>query len=152
MNRLDITPDFIYIDYLSSSILKKKKPISGLKHVTIPKGALFEDLHRNRDLFRRFVNGNGIDLVFARYRDPFLSYYPEFEKKLSWLPHHVYPSVYMDYRLDKTIDYLMMGSIRKRYYPVRRRIFKGMRQRSGFVYQSIPGFAILLQRKRKKAM
>jgi len=59
---------------------------------------------------------------------------------MKWLPHFVNPSIYKDYDLSKDIDWLIMGNIRKKSYPLRRKMIEVMSGRPGFVYHKHPGY------------
>ncbi|WP_162162942.1 glycosyltransferase [Gorillibacterium massiliense] len=138
LRQLDFVPDFIYFDDFESVRGVYGIP-SGLNEINIPKGILFHDVFRVRDEFRDFVIENQFDLVFAHYRDSFLRYFPEFQDRFRWLPNHVYPKVFHNYQLEKTIDYLMMGKVNFKY-PLRKKILRAMADMEGFVTHDHPGY------------
>lgn len=134
LKELEFTPDFIFIDDLI-----KNKPLLGLDQIEIPKGLQFIDIQKKKDLFRSFVAENQIDLVFSHYRDTFLDYYPELANKFRWFPAHVSTTIFQDYHLKKTINYLLMGEITEKLYPLRFKIAEEMKQVKGFVHHKHPG-------------
>ena len=129
------TPDFIFFDDFT-----KNHTMSGLPYVKIPKGVLYWDLHRTQDEFRIFVWKNKIDLVFSFYRDTFADYFPEFADRFRWLPNHVNPEEFKDYGLKKEIDFLLMGAILQKVYPLRAQIAREMAGIKGFVHHPHPGY------------
>lgn len=138
LDRLPFTPDFIYIDAFVDYF---RKSLTGLNKTTIPKGIMHTDPYRKTSLFKSFVRNNKIDLVFSYYRDGFLNEYPELANKFRWLPHHVYTPLFKDYRLPKTIDFLLMGSLSP-IYPLRNKIVQDMRDVPGFVHHGHPGYRL----------
>ncbi|MBP1995571.1 glycosyltransferase [Paenibacillus eucommiae] len=139
ISELDFIPDFIYLDDFQSIRGCYGLP-SGLNQVNIPKGILFHDVYRVREDFHSFVKENHIDLVFTHYRDSFSAYFPEFHNQARWLPNHVYEPVFHNYKLERTIKYLMMGKINNYLYPLREEIFNNMNQIDGFVSHKHPGY------------
>lgn len=133
MKDLNFTPDFIYIDDLT-----KNKPLLGLDKISIPKGLLFEDLQKNQDKFRTFMSANKIDIVFAYYRDAFLRFFPEKKDHFIWVPPYIQTTLFKDYDLPKEINYLLMGSLNEKVYPLRTLIAKSMMNVPGFVRHPIP--------------
>ena len=129
------TPDFIFFDDFT-----KNKQMYGLEKVNIPKGVLYWDVQTTQNKFRSFVWKNNIDLVFSFYRDAFLRFFPEFATRLRWLPNHVYTEEFKDYGLDKDIDFLLMGALSDKVYPLRTRIAREMAGMKGFVHHQHPGY------------
>jgi hypothetical protein len=138
VSRLDFVPDFIYFDDFESIRGVYGLP-TGMTEVNIPKGILFHDVNRVNDSFRTYVKENKIDLVFAHYRDAFLHYFPDLRDRFRWLPNHAYTPVFHDYRVKRTIDYLMMGKI-SNLYPLREKMHRKMRKMKGFVAHQHPGY------------
>lgn len=101
IQKSQVTPDFIFFDDMKTT---KSLTITGLDRIKIPKGILSVDLHGNHN-FGDFVKDNKVDLIFSIYRDAFFRFYPQFLKKLVWLPHHVYTPIFKNYNVDKTINY-----------------------------------------------
>ncbi len=77
--------------------------------------------------------------MFTAVRDQFLATYPEFERKMEWLPHFVHPDIYNDYKMEKDIDLLMMGAVND-IYPLRQRILNAYHNDADFVYHRHPGY------------
>lgn len=138
LQRLDFVPDFIYLD--DFKMIKDCVGLPrGLNEVDIPKGILFHDVQREKGPFTDYVNENHIDLVFAHYRDAFLTFFPKFSDRFRWLPNHVYKLIFYKYELERTIDYLMMGKVSD-LYPLRTAIFDQMKTMEGFVSYGHPGY------------
>jgi spore maturation protein CgeB len=148
INNLPFTPQFIYIDNFLEAFCNK---IKGLDQIAIPKGILHTDPQRKRNSFKKFVNRNKINLVFAYYRDAFLTSFPGYKNRFRWLPHHAYPPVFKDYKFKKTINYLMMGS-KSHMYPFRKEMLTAMSRLPGFVHHSHPGYRIFSKTEQKKLM
>ncbi|WP_256759904.1 glycosyltransferase [Cohnella sp. WQ 127256] len=147
-DRIGFIPDFIYFNDIKKT---KTIEVTGLDQVSIPKGVLTVDLQNGVDFFRTFVNENKIDLIFSVYRDAFFRFFPEFVQKFVWLPHHIYTPVFKDYKLPKKNDYLLMGAINSRLYPLRYKILRTMKRTKGFVYHEHPGYKYFSEEERKKA-
>ena len=136
---LQFSPDFIYVHDLEYFLLYCGS-ITGLNKVNVPKGISFHDLHRKANLLHSFVRENNINLIFAHYRDAFQTFFPEYKKKFRWLPHHVNTSVFYDYKIEKKIDYLLLGAKKQKFYPLRNEIYKKMGKMQGFVCHHHPGY------------
>ncbi|MFC5451036.1 glycosyltransferase [Paenibacillus aestuarii] len=139
ITRLDFSPDFIYIHDLEQFLLKRGN-ITGLSEVKIPKGLLFNDLHRNGHILQEFVEQNHINLIFAHYRDAFSRFFPNYKDQFRWLPYAVNLSIFKNYHKRKTINYLLMGATNPRFYPLRHKIYKCMKNKEGFIYHAHPGY------------
>lgn len=135
IKEMGVKPDFIFFDDFT-----KNKLMYGLEKVACPKGVLYWDVHTTQDEFRAFVLKYKIDLIFSFYRDAFSSFFPEFIKKLRWLPNHVYLDEFRDYALPKEIDFLLMGALCDRIYPLRTKITKEMAGVNGFIHRPHPGY------------
>lgn len=128
-------PDFIFFDDFT-----KNKIIYGLERVDIPKGVLYWDVHTTQNEFREFAWENRVDLIFSFYREAFLRFFPEFASRLRWLPNFVYIEEFKDYSLEKEIDFLLMGALNDRIYPLRTKIAREMAAVKGFVHHHHPGY------------
>ena len=135
LKSLDFCPDFIFFDDFT-----KNYPLAGLDKINIPKGVLYWDVQKTQSEFRKFVEHNRIDFIFSFYRDAFLYYFPDYAPKFRWLPNHAYTEIHRDYGLEKDIDFLLMGQVCPRIYPLRDRIVREMRGRKNFVYYPHPGY------------
>lgn len=135
IKKFNVIPDLIFFDDFT-----KNKTMYGLEQVDIPKGVLYWDVHTTQNEFRAFVWKNRIDLIFSFYRDAFSEFFPEFRKKLQWLPNHAYTVEFKDYELEKEIDFLLMGALSDRIYPLRTRIGREMAGLKGFVHHNHPGY------------
>ncbi|MDQ0339006.1 spore maturation protein CgeB [Caldalkalibacillus uzonensis] len=142
--RLDLTPDFIYIDHN----LPRMKPITGLNNIPVPKGVLVDVLHHKTRRFRTLMNDKCIDVIFGFYRDAFARYFPEYVNRFIWLPRHVNPRIFKDYGLKKDIDYLLMGRVNKDVYPFRHKMVRKMKSIKGFVYHEHPGYRYFSNREK----
>jgi spore maturation protein CgeB len=147
INQFKVTPDFIFFDDFT-----KNFPMHGLKQTEILKGVLYWDVHATQDAFRTFVWKNNINLIFSFYRDAFLGFFPEFAKQLRWLPNHVHTEEFRDYGLQKEIDFLLMGEIHDKVYPLRAKIAKEMAGTNGFVHHKHPGYRDFLPCEEKEQL
>ncbi|MBS4032190.1 MAG: glycosyltransferase family 1 protein [Clostridiales bacterium] len=135
INKFNVLPDFIFFDDFTKNV-----PMHGLDQVSIPKGVLYWDIHTTQNEFQTFVWKNKIDMIFSFYRDAFRGFFPEFARKLRWLPNHVYTEEFKDYGLEKEIDFLLMGALSQRIYPLRTKIAEEMAGMKGFVHHYHPGY------------
>lgn len=138
LKQLDFTPDFIYFDDLKHINRSYGIP-TGLNQTNIPKGVLFQDVHKTQELFTSFVKENRIDLIFAQYRDAFLNFFPQYKEQFRWLPLHINNSIFRRYKETRTIDFLMMGSTAEGTYPLRWEMYRQMGKKKGVVYHPHPG-------------
>lgn len=137
MRNRGFNPDFIlHYDFVYNHSYAPK--VLGLNRVNIPKGVYYFDLQVQRDERRRFIQENGMDLVFCTSRDLFQREYQGLQKKFRWLPFSIDPSIFKDWKLDKTIDFLLMGNMWKGWYPFRERVLEVMRGEKGFIYHGHP--------------
>lgn len=136
INHLGIQPDFILINEFGE---KKPPKITGLASLTIPYAVYLHDLHYKTDLRNEAMKREKVPYIFTHYRDKFFEWYPEFREKMRWLPHHANTKIFRDYGLNKDIDYLLMGSLGVRAYPLREKIINIMQKQAGFVYHVYPG-------------
>jgi hypothetical protein len=149
IDQIGFTPDFIFFGDIKKT---KTIEVTGLDQVSIPKGVLTVDLQSCPDFFKNFVKRNQIDLIFSVYRDAFSRFFQEFSEKFVWMPHHVYTSVFKDYKLPKKNDYLLMGAVNRKLYPLRSHILRTMKRTPGFVYHKHPGYKYFREEERKKAL
>lgn len=145
---LDFVPDFIYFDDFESIRGVYGLP-TGMNKVKIPKGILFHDVYRINESFRKYAIENKIELIFAHYRDAFNKYFPDLKDRLRWLPNHAYSPVFHKYKVEKKIDYLMMGRINE-LYPLRKKIYRSMHKMKGFVSHDHPGYKWVSEEKKRK--
>lgn len=135
IKKMNVIPDFIFFDDFTKNL-----PMHGLSQVDIPKGVLYWDIHTTQNEFRSFVWKNKVDIIFSFYRDAFRGFFPEFANKLRWLPNHVYTAEFRDYGLEKDTDFLLMGALSERIYPLRTKIAGEMAGLKGFVHHNHPGY------------
>ncbi|MBA1336863.1 MAG: hypothetical protein HPY66_3299 [Firmicutes bacterium] len=137
MRNRGFNPDFIlHYDFVYNYSFAPR--VLGLNRVNIPKGVYYFDLQVQKDERRRFIQHNGIDLVFCTSRDLFRREYRGLQRMFRWLPFSIDPSIFKDWKLDKTIDFLLMGNMWKGWYPFRERVLEVMRGKRGFVYHGHP--------------
>ncbi|MFC5451035.1 glycosyltransferase [Paenibacillus aestuarii] len=139
LKELNDKPDFIYFDDFERINRVYGLP-TDLDKVNIPKGILFHDLYRDNDIFVEYVEKSKIDLLYAHYRDGFLSLYPQYKDRFIWLPLHVYRPIFCKRSIKKDIRFLMMGSLGKKKYPLRNKMFQRMKNVEGFVTHKHPGY------------
>ena len=130
-------PDFILIN---STMPDNCPTITELSSINIPLGMIMTDLHFTVVEQKRFIIENNIKFLFSNCRDAFRSFYPEFLDRAYWLPHFVNIDIFKDYKLQKDIDYLMMGNISSKQYGFRRHMVDTMNQEPGFVFHPHPGY------------
>src|SRR5699024_1335849 len=94
--------------------------------------------------------------IFSTTKNPFQKVFPQFKDKLRWLPWAINPKVMKDWRLEKSIDYLLMGLTYvdeknrgefslpekippKGRYTFRDTVFEKMKNEPGFMFHPHPG-------------
>jgi spore maturation protein CgeB len=137
LKNIEVEPDFILLNDYGEKLTPS---ITNLRTIHIPVGVIFHDLHFEISKRKKMIHQDGIKYIFSYYRDAFIRFYPEFKEKLIWLPHHVNPSLYKDYGLQKTINMLLMGAVSPKIYPLRSKILHTMKNKQGFVYHTHPGY------------
>lgn len=158
LQKLQVNPDFIFhYDIAWDYCLAPK--IDGLRDVEIPTGCYVIDLHWRPEERKKYIEENNIDLIFSATRHPFLHVFPEYEAKLRWLPWAINPEVMKDWKLDKTIDALLMGLVYvdktnqgkhqipikvpiKGRYAFRDAVFNELRDDPRFVFHPHPGHLV----------
>ena len=135
--QLQFTPDFVLIN---DKTPENSPVITGLSLINIPIGMIINDLHDAVDRQKKFINENNIKYIFSFYRDTFKIYYPEYLDRMVWFPHWVNTDIFRDYKLKKSIDYLLMGEIYGYVYPLRKKIVETMKNEPGFLYHPHPGY------------
>jgi len=137
MKNRNFKPDFIlHYDFVYNYSFAPR--IYGLSHTRVPKGVYYFDLQVQKDERIQFIEKNGIDLVFCTSRDLFLREYKGLQNKFRWLPFSIDPNIFKDWKLRKTIDFLLMGNMWKGWYPFRKKVLEVMRGKRGFVYHGHP--------------
>ncbi|UJL46872.1 glycosyltransferase family 1 protein [Virgibacillus sp. NKC19-16] len=137
LKQIPTRPDFILV--LNDIDQQMFPMIKGLAHIDIPTGIFVNDVHRFTELRRNYIYKNKISYVFPVVRDTFIKTYPEFKRKMEWLPHFVNIASYKDFGLEKKINLLMMGAVND-YYPLRQKILKFYTGNSNFTYHNHPGY------------
>ncbi|MCA1059075.1 glycosyltransferase [Rossellomorea aquimaris] len=130
-------PDFILINDYGE---KFTPVITNCRSTSIPIGVIFHDLHYEKEKRKKMIMQDGIKYIFSYYRDAFIQFYPEFQNKLIWLPHHVNTNLFKDYGLDKSISKLLMGSVSPKIYPLRAKILQTLENKQDFIYHAHPGY------------
>lgn len=158
LKELKIKPDFIFhydIAWLNGLAPK----IEGLGNTDIATGCFVIDLHWEPDKRIQYFEDNHIDLIFSATKHPFLKVFPQYEKKLRWLPWAINPAIMKDYHLKKEIDALLMGLVYvdsnnrgkhelpktippKDRYAFRDAVFRKMKDRDNFVFHPHPGHRV----------
>lgn len=138
LNKLTNRPAFILLNDMFGP--KLCPYVWGLNETNIPKGMIFHDIFDRKLERKKFVVEEKIDYVLPHYRDAFKKWYPEFVDRMIWFPHHAYLKVFKDYKQEKTINWLMMGAMHPKLYPLRILMQDKMRHQEGFVYHPHPGF------------
>lgn len=137
LKRLQITPDFIFINEFGETNAPK---ITGLATLTIPYGIYVYDIHYEIEARKEAMEKENVQYVFSHYRDKFHLWFPEYVHRMHWLPQHANLDVFRDYGLTKDIDYLLMGAVHDIVYPLRYKIIETMKDKPGFIYHQHPGY------------
>lgn len=137
LKQIKTTPDFIFINEFGET---NSPHITGLSTLTIPFGVYLHDIHYQIEKRKQQLHQANPKYIFSYYRDRFVEFFPEFVDRMIWLPHHVNTHVFKDYHEKKSIDFLLVGSIHPRVYPLRTKILKTMRSIHGFRYHPHPGY------------
>ncbi|WP_284637750.1 glycosyltransferase family protein [Paenibacillus silviterrae] len=151
IKKLKFNPDFI-IHYDIEWGYKYAPKIKGMNKINIPKGCFVLDLHYSIQQRTKYIEKNNMDLIFSVTKKPFLKTFPQYAKKLRWVPWSMNPDVIKDWGLKKDIKFLLMGQFhvqdpdyapkrnpRKGAYPFRESVFQIMKGVDGFVYHPHPG-------------
>ncbi|MGF7060008.1 glycosyltransferase family protein [Brassicibacter mesophilus] len=151
LKKIRFKPDFIlHYDFAWDYTWAPK--ITGLEKVDIPKGCFVIDIHWIEEDRIRYFEDNKIDLIFSVSRKPFLKVFPQYKNELRWIPFSINPNIIKDWKIDKTIDFLLMGLVYiedSKYHP-KSRTFKGrykfreavlnkMKNEKGFEFIPHPG-------------
>jgi len=132
-----IKPDLVFINEFGES---NSPQITGLEALAIPYVLLMYDLHYQVEARNEALRKLNPQRIFTLYRDRFNYWYPDYQDKTYWFPHHVNTNVFKDHQMPKDIDYLLMGDVHERVYPLRRKILLTMQNRAGFIYHPHPGW------------
>lgn len=144
LSKIGEVPDFILLNEM-----KESPEVTGWTSISIPFGMIIYDLHYAIDQRKAFIWENDVPYIFSIYRDMFFEWYPEFKDRFRWLPLHVNTSIFKDYRLEKDIDWLIMGATTGWVYPLREKIVQTMSGVGGFVYHEHPGYRDIFEEKEK---
>jgi hypothetical protein len=137
LKKVEVQPDFIFINEFGESNSPK---ITGLSTLDIPFAVNLYDIHYHIKDRKEALHAENVKHIFVYYRDKFLEWYPEFAHMMKWLPKHINPAIFKDYKLEKEIDYLLMGAVHHRVYPIRHKVVQAMKDEPGFVYHEHPGY------------
>ncbi|WP_377889543.1 glycosyltransferase [Alkalihalobacillus sp. R86527] len=137
IRQISSLPDFILLNDLHPTYCPY---IRGVESTTIPVGIFMHDLHYHKLRRKRFVEKGNVSVVFGYYREAFMESYPEFHNRFVWLPHHVETTIFKDYQIGKSIDYLMMGALFPNFYPLRASMYNQLKSASNFKYHQHPGY------------
>lgn len=151
INNLDFKPDFILHYDIEWNYVYSPK-IEGLGEINIPKGCYVLDLHYSKKTRRKYFEGNKVDLIFSACKNPFLEIFPEYKQKFRWMPFSVNEEIIKDWKLEKDIDFLLMGQLfyedkknppkrlpPKGRYKFREEVLRKMKNEKDFVFFPHPG-------------
>lgn len=147
IRHLGTKPDIVFINEFGES---NSPQITGLDSLTIPYVLLMYDLHYQVEIRNKALAKLQPQLILTLYRDQFYNFYPNFLDKVHWFPHQVDINLFKDYELPKEIDYLLMGDVDKRVYPLRNLILYTMQHNPGFVYHPHPGWRVFTDKEKSK--
>ncbi len=137
VNSLPVRPDFILLNDFHPRYCPF---IREIKSVDIPVGCIMHDMQYKTERRKSFIKNEEINYLFPHYRDAFLRWFPEYKERMIWFPHHVPTHLFKDYGLDKTINWLFMGSTIPHLYPLREMMIKIFKTQPGFVMHRHPGY------------
>ena len=137
IEKLGTVPDFVLINEFGET---NSPRISGLDSLATPFAIYLFDLHHEIEHRKEAIESANVRYIFTHYRDKFYEWYPEFWRKMRWLPLHANTAIFKDYYLDKDIDYLLMGAVGERIYPLRYKVRETMRHLPGFVCHEHAGY------------
>ncbi|WP_270181668.1 glycosyltransferase [Alkalihalobacillus sp. CinArs1] len=135
--KIQVRPDFILMNDLHPTYCPF---IRRINETDIPVGIFMHDLHYKKQHRKRFIEKGNVSVIFAHYRDAFLKWYPEFQDRFIWFPHHVDTSIFKDYKLGKSTDYLMLGALFPSFYPLRASMYNQLKATTNFKYYEHPGY------------
>lgn len=144
LSKINDVPDFILLNDM-----KESPEVTGWSSISIPFGIIIYDLHYAINEKKEFIWGNNVPYIFSIYRDKFYEWYPEFKERFRWLPLYVNTHLFKDYKLEKDIDWLIIGNITGGVYPLREKIVQTMRGHKGFVYHEHPGYRDIFEENEK---
>ncbi|UAL52924.1 glycosyltransferase [Metabacillus dongyingensis] len=153
LKTLNFLPDFILqYDVAWNHAFSPK--VNGLGEVDIPKGCIVIDIHYSPQIRNQYFNDTKIDLIFSLTKSAFLNRFEQYRNKFKWFPFAVNPMIYKDWKMDKKINFLLMGQVHDREgraidvpktprgkYPFREEVLIKMRDVEGFVFNPHPGQA-----------
>src|SRR5699024_8415171 len=104
----------------------------------------------------KYFENNNVDIIFSVSKHPFLNVFPQYEKKLSWMPWSINPQIMKDWKQKKDIQKLLLGLVHidsdllnkrnlpklmppKGRYAFRDAVFQQMKSTYGFVFHPHPG-------------
>lgn len=135
LSKINDVPDFIILNDM-----KEGPEVTGWPSISIPFGIIIHDLHYAINERKEFIRHNDVPYIFSIYRDKFYEWYPEFKERLRWLPQCTNTNIFKDYKIEKDIDWLLMGAVTGWVYPLREKIVQTMYGHKGFVYHEHPGY------------
>lgn len=151
LNKIEFKPDFIFHFDISWNY-KYAPVITGLSKIDIPKGCYVIDIHYNKEVRKQYFDNNKIDLIFSTYKEPFLKTFPNYEDKFRWMPYSINTQIMKDWKLNKTIDFLLLGQFYfenknksagrippKGRYSFREAVYNSLKDKKGFVFHPHPG-------------
>ncbi|WP_068672582.1 glycosyltransferase [Oceanobacillus sp. Castelsardo] len=158
IRQIGITPDFIF-HYDIAWNYGLAPNVQGLNEVDIKKGCFVIDLHWKPEERIRYFENVGIDIIFSPTKHPFYKVFPQYKDKHSWLPWSINPAIMKDWKLKKSIDYLLMGLVYtepnkknlfslpkqippKGRYEFRDKVLEKMINEPGFVFHPHPGHRV----------
>jgi len=146
IKKIGVTPDFIlHYDLAWGGFFAPT--ITDLAEINIPKGCYVIDVHWKKNTRVQYFINNKIDLIFSVTKNPFLKEYSTFAEKLRWVPFSIDPDTFKDWKLEKSIKFLLMGLVHydkvshppKGRYKFREEVLKQLGQVEGFKFNKHPG-------------
>lgn len=146
IKEINVTPDFIlHYDIAWGNFFAPV--IKDFEKIDIPKGCYVIDVHWQKNKRSQYFRNNHIDLIFSVCKNPFLKEFTTFDKNFRWVPFSIDHNIFKDWKLEKTIKFLLMGLVNydnlryppKGKYKFREEVLKQMNREEGFQFNKHPG-------------
>ncbi|WBW96618.1 glycosyltransferase [Oceanirhabdus sp. W0125-5] len=154
LKKIKIEPDFIFM-YDTTWGHGLTPEIKGLGKIKIPKGCYVIDVHHKVENRRSYIENNKIDLIFSPSKRFFLKHHSEYKDKLRWIPFAINPDIIKDWKLEKDINFLLMGLVYyddpkktakkigiKGRYEFREAVYNKLKDNPDFVFVPHPGHRV----------
>jgi len=127
--------DVIICDAIWAFMTEKWKKYDQLKVLRLV------DIHGSRlqKQIRKVNTEFGFEVMLAAYYDPFNTLLPDINmEQVMWLPLCISPTIYKDYRHEKSIGCLLTGHNNSEVYPLRYRMSQELKEESFCMHLPLP--------------